>query len=913
MKPRWAFDAGRSRGSPGAERLPMKHEIPPLPPIYVVRQRLLTLLNSVSRARLTSITGPPGSGKTSLTSWLVRAGMAPGSVAWVTLDSGDNSPGAFWYSVLDSLRRHIPDLDRDLPAPVPSSRFNRSAIAALAARLSSQSAPVLLILDRTETVHNRMITSDLDLLLQYSTPGIRLVTVGRSADLIPIHRYRLAGELVEIGSHDLSLTADESTEIIRAHGVSLSPAEATAVHEWTEGWMTGVCLHARAWRPGTGSTQLPDANGRQAVTNYLRTEVLDAQPARVRDLLLRTSILDEVDPDLADRLTGHVGARGILNNLARANAFVTPLDASRFRYQTPLRTVLADELTTRHTDLARRLHDRAAHWYAGQQSVVPAVDHAVKAGEWEYAAQVTVGQLGVTGLLSMGLTDPPLATLSGLPDGSSGPAVDLLRSVLALVHYDTAGARAAADRATARTNSSDLPSAVLLLEAAAVDAIIARRAGDIDAAEAAAAEMMARRSALPPEMAATESRTHALILSNLGIAQFWAGRSEDAYATLGQVAASTGHGTEYAVHDALGHLAMMRLYEGKLREADRYAHESLAVADRAGIPSGSRVGAASATLATVALVWNDLPTVRAHASQAIATSGARHDPPTAVTIALLRAWVACARHDGRRAIDAVNCARAFISRRHPSPLIVDRIELTAIWAHLILGDTVAARTCVDRISDPSEQTLAHGYLLEAEGNPAAARRVLSSLSPEDALPTALQYAAIALGRLALSENDRPAATRALRQALEYGRPERRRRPLTNAGSWIGLLLRENPEVAAEHPWLTASPNPAPGETPVVEPLTDREVEVLRCMMVGLSTVDIATSLRVSANTIKTHLKNIYRKLGTSGRSATAKRARELNLLPATETNPTQGDGGGDSRSVAGGAVSTTASPSTAGG
>ena len=885
MKPRLTFGTGRSRGSSGAGRLPAKLDIPPVSPIHVVRRRLLTLLTSASRARLTSITGPPGSGKTSLTSSWVRAGMTPGPAAWLTLDGDDSRPGVFWHSVVESLRRHIPDLHRDLPPPRPPGRFDRSAIAALAARLSARSAPVVLVLDRTEAVDDRMITSDLDLLLQYSSPGLRLVTIGRSVHLVSIHRYRLAGELAEIDADDLAVTIDELTEIARAHGLSPAPAEAAALHGCTEGWMTGVRLHAQAARSGTGSIHLPNPAGRQAASNYLRAEVLDPQPRRVRDLLLRTSILVEVDPELADRLTGHVGARGLLDELARANAFVRPVDAARFRYQGPLRAMLAAELTARHPDRARHLHARAARWYADRQSVVPAVHHAVEAADWTFAAQVAVRQLGVPGLLTMGNTDPVMATLAGLPDRPSSPAVDLLRSVLALGRNDTDGSRAAVDRAITATNRSDPTANLLLLGTAAVEAILARRAGDLDAAEAAAAGALTRWDALPPDTAAAESRSEALARGNLGVAQFWAGRTDDAYSTLGQVSGSTEPGTEYAVHDALGHLAMLRLYEGKLHQADKYAHESLAVADRAGIPAAARIGAASATLATVALVWNDLPAVRAHAAQAIATAGARHDPPTATTIALLRAWVACARHDGHQAIEAANSARTLISRRHPSPLIADRIELTALWAHLIVGDTDAARRCVERISDPSEHALALGYLFEAEGNPAAARRVLSSLSPDDALPSALQYAAIALGRLALSDNDRPAAARALRQALEYGRPERRRRPLSNAGSWVHLLLRENPDVAADHQWLTAPTTSGNAMSPVVGPLTDRETEVLRCLTTGLSTVDIAASLHVSTNTIKTHLKSIYRKLGTSDRSTTAKRARELNLLSGPGMDP----------------------------
>src|SRR5581483_6978080 len=165
-----------------------------------------------------------------------------------------------------------------------------------------------------------------------STPGLRLIVVGRSARLIPLHRYRLTGELAEIDADDLALTRDEATGILRSYGLNLSDEAVTRLHDSTGGWMTGMCLHALALEPGSDEPPRgPSAAGNHAVAEYLRTEVLDTQPLRVRDLLVRTSIADVVHPDLADRLTGRLDAREIFEDVVRANAFVRQADDARFR------------------------------------------------------------------------------------------------------------------------------------------------------------------------------------------------------------------------------------------------------------------------------------------------------------------------------------------------------------------------------------------------------------------------------------------------------------------------------------------------------------------------------------------------------------------------------------------------------
>jgi len=303
---------GTPHGPNGDPLLSAKLSIPPVPPAYLSRNRLFELLTGATKRGVTAIHGPAGSGKTALTAGWVRAGQAPGPVAWLTLDGEDNAPGMFWTYILHALRRNASRLAPDVPAPTRPDLVDRSTLTRLATALAERAQPIVLVLDGAEQISNRSIAADLDMLVRYSTPGLRLIVVGRSARLIPLQRYQLSGELTEIDADDLALTREEAVKILRSYPANLTDDGIAHLHDSTGGWMTGVCLHALALEPGGGEpVRRPSAAGNHAIAEFLRTEVLDPQPSRVRDLLVRTSIAETVHPDLADWLTGRLDARAV--------------------------------------------------------------------------------------------------------------------------------------------------------------------------------------------------------------------------------------------------------------------------------------------------------------------------------------------------------------------------------------------------------------------------------------------------------------------------------------------------------------------------------------------------------------------------------------------------------------------------
>ncbi|MCJ1676556.1 LuxR C-terminal-related transcriptional regulator [Streptomyces sp. APSN-46.1] len=377
-----------------------------------------------------------------------------------------------------------------------------------------------------------------------------------------------------------------------------------------------------------------------------------------------------------------------------------------------------------------------------------------------------------------------------------------------------------------------------------------------------------------------------MVLASLGSAELAAGHLERAESTLTAAVEACGQpGVEYPLCDALGSLAMVELVRGRLHDAARHARRALAVAERSALPPERRAGLDHLVLAGVSVEHDDLVAARGRLDQAILLAGAHPEPVATVEAAVIGARLASAEGDGETALAAVRAARSALAPVRPHGWLVDELAIAESSAHLARGDTAAALNVLDATpSDRPEHAVARARALLAAGSGDRAAEVLAGLAGEESAPSPVRTQACLLqAQIATAEGATREAQRLLRAALGSARPEELRRVFVESGPWVRRLLRQDPGLAQAHSWLPAhvvghSRARAGEQPPVVEPLTERETEVLRKAAQLLSTEQIAAELLVSANTVKTHLKSIYRKLSVTRRSEAVHRAQDLGVL-----------------------------------
>ncbi|MEU4494973.1 LuxR C-terminal-related transcriptional regulator [Streptomyces sp. NPDC023998] len=387
----------------GDPLLAAKFSVPAVPGTFVRRKRLLDRLSDAAAGPLTLITGPAGAGKTMLAaSWAVGA-TAPHPVVWLTLEDDDSAPGVFWTYVLAAFRHHRVTLPDDVGSPARADSVDHSWLVRLAAALARLAQPVVLVLDGLDQVPGRDVASGLDFVLNHVGPRLRLVLISRNDPLLPLHRYRTEDRICEIRCADLAFTRHETATLLRRHGLVSSAETVDALTRRSEGWAAGLRLCALAMQRADDPTGFARsfALSQSAVADYLLAEVVEAQPAATQDLLMRTSILNRVHPQLANVLTGREDAAAILAGLTRANAFVEPLgDTPWCRFHPLFTEVLNAHLHSRRPDLEPQLHSLAARWFADAGLMSEAMEHASAAGDWEYAASLILDRLALGGPLT---------------------------------------------------------------------------------------------------------------------------------------------------------------------------------------------------------------------------------------------------------------------------------------------------------------------------------------------------------------------------------------------------------------------------------------------------------------------------------------------------------------------------------
>ncbi|MFJ5533374.1 LuxR C-terminal-related transcriptional regulator [Streptomyces sp. NPDC093261] len=873
----------------GDPLLAARFTVPAPPGTCLRRQRLTKRLEQGVQGPLTLVNGPAGAGKTLLVADWITAGGAPGPVAWLTVEPDDNGPGVFWTYALESLRRRGLEASTDIGSPARPGEVDHSLLTRLAARLSRRTQPLILVLDEFDRiVTSTEVAEQLEFVLRHAGGGLRLLVISRTEPLLPLHRYRAAGEVTDIRGADLALSPEETAELLDRHGMRLSDAGIRALTERTGGWAAGLrlCILA-AQGADDPETFLKDFEaGRSTLADFLLAEVLGTQPAETQDLLLRTSVLDRIHPGLADTLTGRQDGERILAELQRANAFIESIGGAWYRLHPLFAEILRVHLRVRHPGLEPELHRRAGRWLSEAGLLTEALPHAEAAGDWEPAATRFVAEPAIGRLLT-GLDAERLdALFSRMPPDARGPAPELVRAARALARHDIDRGLGHLRRAERHLPADDAPdSAALRLSRAVLRVLAARTTGSADRAEAAARDAEAARRALPAERLARHPELSALLLSDLGSTQLWAGRLKAARSALSAVTQlDDGPQTAPLRQECLGRLALIDFLQGWPVRAETRAGEAVAEAERAGLPPTARAGVAQLVLAAVAIERDDLTAARTHLDHAAAA--APRDPLVSAGLVLLRSRLLLARGKPRAALRLVAELEPPSVSVEPSPWLHERTALARAAAHLAEGRALAACRVLEGVGGGAETVVVAARAHLAAGDGTAAQALLARLpTGQGEGPAITVRVLLARAQAADAAGDDAMAHRLVARALVLARPERLRRPFLESGSWLRHLARRRTVLTGGHDWLGAgltghAPDAAEGgaPAPVTEPLSEREHEVLERLAHLMSTQEIAADLYLSVNTVKTHLKSLYRKLGATRRSEAVRRARELHLL-----------------------------------
>jgi LuxR family maltose regulon positive regulatory protein len=849
---------------------------------------LCDLLSRSALRPLTLLSAPAGWGKTSLLSEWIHSGACAGPVAWLGLETADGERQRFWRAVSAALRVALPEL---APLAEPPQAGLDSFITSLMNALDEGAAPVVLVLDDFQEVASVELIADLDALAERAPPSLRVVLSTRVDPPLRLQRLRLAGGLAEVRAVDLALTGDEARALCREVGVELDDRELGVLLERTEGWPAGVRLAALSLEGKSDVAAFVEsfAGDDRGVSDYLVSEVISRQPQERLDFLLRTSQVEQVCGELADALTGGSSGRATLAELASHHGLVEPLDTRGdwYRYPPLLRQVLRLESAQLIPAALPQLHRRAAYWFGANGHPLDAIGHAVTGDAWDLAAEM-VGRHWLP-LIARGKASSVRAYVERIPAHVVHADAELALAMAGLLFEEGDDAGAEALSAVADSLKASLPESRRLRFGAAATAISLYRArlhGDVEGALEAARVALAEPWS---EVAGTELR--ALTLTSLAMAEFVADDIESAGDHLRQAAGLAREAdAEYLFLLAEVYGAAVDMREGRREQADARASAAAELVEQRGWTQTAAAAQAYLSLAGIRVWEGDLAAARVLVERASAAAAGSPDR-------LLGAWVAMTRgrvclFDGRP-LEAVDAFRAIHSLLESPPAHVG--VPAALWeadAWLALGELERSRTALevleaDRVPDV---WLGRARLQLAEGEPDGALESLSSFhgaAQQPFMPYAgcQAFALEALARDAL--RDEPGALDALERCLDLAEPRGNGGVLLTFGASLRSLLRRAIARGTSHRSLAddllavldgESVSDDRSIHPLLEPLSERELAVLRFLPTMLSNAEIAAEMFVSANTVKTHLKHVYRKLDVADRRQAVRRARELRLL-----------------------------------
>ncbi|MET8076408.1 LuxR C-terminal-related transcriptional regulator [Streptomyces sp. NPDC005303] len=881
-----AVTAGGRVDPLGDPFLRTRFAVPSRPATFLPRRRLTQHLDEGLRTPLTMVNGSAGAGKTLLVADWTASLDRP--VAWLTVEAEEQRPGTFWAYFLQALSiSGTPLLDR-VHCPVDPSRVSHKVLSEIAEDLVGRDPAPVVVLDEFDRVSASEVAEQLEFVLQHAGSGLRLVLVTRNEPMFSLHRYRAAGTLTEIRDAELALDPEEAAALLELHGLSLPADAVRALVERTRGWAAGLRLCALAAQESPDpETYLKEFEAdHSTVADFLLAEVLRRQPPETQDLLLRVSVLDRFCPDLVNGLTHRTDAGLILADLHRDNAFVEQLGQGWYRLHPLFGEILQTHLRVRHPGLEPDLHRAAAQWMRRRGALPEALAHGAAAADWDFTAAAVVDDLAI-GEFFTGLRSDDLNELfSRMGPEAKGPATELVRAARDLAHNDLDHGVAHLHHAEAWLSVDEEDPAAAHLSWAFLEALAARLTGSPARAEQAAETADEVRQEVPSHLLDKHPELSALLLTHLGSTRLWAGRYEDARAALSEAADCPGGIlTVLPREESMGHLALIDYLNGWPGRAEDQALAAMTETERFNLPQPSGSGIERLVLAAVAVDRHELGRAQALLDEAEELDLDTQDPVKAAGRAIATARLHLARGNARAAMESATPA---LSTAVASPW-ADSLEcLVTSTVHLAEGRSETAAEVVRHLpGDQPAWAVEAARIQLAAGRPGDAIDLLDSMPADNRPgPAVTVRAALVRAQAAQLAGDPETARRFVAQALLLARRERLRRPFLDAGRWIRPLLAAAPLRSLASGWLM--PGPAPGDGPeataprpapiVVEELSERERDVLQRLAQMMSTQEIAVDLYLSVNTVKTHLKSLYRKLAVNRRSEAVHRARDLRLL-----------------------------------
>ena len=861
----------------------------------VTRSRLTDRLDRTRR--LTLVSAPAGSGKTTLLiDWVERR---PGSVAWLSLDEEDNNVIRFVANLGASVAAVRPEIATTAkrieahPDRRPEAMFQ--AVADLLAEVAALDDPLTLVLDDYHVVREEDVQRVLEHLVANQPPTLHLVVSSRSDPHLPLARLRVQSELNEIREEDLRFTPDEASELLnRVLGLGLSGDNVARLHERTEGWAAGLQLAGLSLRNSDDPAGLIDefAGDHRYVVDYLVDEVLHTQNDETTAFLLKTSVLEQMTAPLCEAVTGTPGAQLLLESIERANLFLVPLDHQRrwYRYHHLFRDLLRSRLEQRLSrEEIQELHRRASAWLADADLPGFAIRHALAADEAHVAARLV--RESWRRLLNQGRRFELESLLDGMPSdyiakhprlciGAAWIYTLALRGEEAIRYLRTAEA-AIEDLGDA----TDSESRAIIGEFRALRAFLAVRLGKFREARQ---EAEASLQFLP----ANNSADRAVASLQFGLGLLWTDQPESAHRHL-QFAADVAIETDdyLTAVAALGAKARLLIMEGKPKEAEDWCRKALETCRRRGWHETPFTGALHGLLGEALADY-------AHPEGKNAFEAA---------LALLRRQPSAPR-GSRLEVQEILEAHLRLLRFNPDSPGTVRAPVPVSPAHRLVPlfgslAVIQARICflqgaVTPVRDWLEgegpfpdaeitaaregEHLMWARLCLADGDAPAALATLEPvvLAAERSGRTRSEVEALTLRAAARQKQGNSRAAReSLDRVLELATSRSLVRPLLEHGASVSSLLKRRQEVAPElvDRILRSLPPPKRSPATLLEPLSVREREVFELVCAGLANREIGERLFVSSNTVKTHIRNIYGKLGVASRSQAIARGRTLRL------------------------------------